>query len=1672
MVLNRIIAFVVLCCMSSGVLASVCSAVFPDATSSFTNSGGIRFYQNAQIIGNDAYIDIPILQDDSYQSCNTASCSYSGSQSDSLVLVNGFFYTNSSQDWYVPSNEHRYLYQGSSDNVHVYQNGTLYYYYNNVISRIDELIVDTNSSVVFDAGVYWINYLQMAQNATLRVNGNDKVILYVNSSSLANNLRFNWDGDPDQLVIISYGDFSPLGNSFMKGYLYSLATVNWGSDGIYQGAINAQNIIIGQNGDFYFDASGIATADFDGTCVTSTAMPDPVLYYSMDMCDIPSNFVNDDIGANNASVNGYIGVGYQGPYCQNATFDGGTNYLDVPDSSLFNLSEGSVSVWVNVPDIDYENAPSAGRMTVLSKDLYNSNSGGILNIWIDDFGAVRANHANSSTSVTVNTTSGLINENQWHHIVYTFGSDGARLYVDGNLKATYLSFTSGLTSNGTPMAIGANTWLYNAASYDPRSTQLRDFFKGSIDEVKIYNTQLNATQVSQLHNEQPQTCTDCSSDPVLVSHWSADVCSFDQSALLDVQSGHNGIIRQGISNVFSSRMCQGLSFDGNQSYATIAHNDDFKIANGAISMWAKISDLSHSNNSSVGGNALFSKDRLNFGDGGHLYLVVDASGQIAVRHQSTTDSVFMTTSPVIEEGKWHHIVYSFGANGTQIYVDGILVLNNASHTNGLFSNSDDIVLGATSKYRQLGAYDPAQYGDFLLGEMDEVKIYRNQPTAQDVSSWYTASPPDSCTTCNSLVAQYSFEDTTVSGSTINDIAGNGYSGTLANSLEVNKPFDNVYCSAVTSDANLTVADKVYFDTGVQVEELGEQGAISFWYRHNDIWNDGQRRMLFDGSNSGNSKYFFMSKLENGGLAFGLEDVNDLDVQITTSSNSFAADEWVHIGVNWNMLTKTYTIYLNGQPSSSVVLDSANITTLPTLGNIVFGDNKTDYVVNYMSYNGANGLFDDIRMYSQAVSQAQFQADLQEATPCSAVHHYALEHPDTAITCGNPTVTVKACANADCSELSSDPTSITLTPTTAWVTPTFTFTGSTQVELQNRTAGTLTIGSSSQTPIAPIECSNNCEVEYENAGLEFFHVDTGANEFSTTPFIGEASLNKIGLRALGSNGATCDALTNGTESINISYQCISTVDEPYSPNTCSQSFAGITVGSGSTHSGNLSMSFDAAGETNFAGYSYADVGLVQVSASATIDGATLQPTTTLFKFIPASLDVSSDATNLMPAGQVFNLQIQAIGANGGVLPGYSANELQASALRTLPSDSGAADASFYLQQGDQVQTSISINYSGIGPLTFTNGIFTSSTAYLEETGSYTLSLRDNNYLGSVISSNALSTGRFIPAYFEVVMQQQPSFTPSCSDSFTYVGQNFGFAPTAEPVFLVTAYNTKARITQNYGGTEWRLSPNQTSVNNAFNYLDTSTYSGALIVNNAGVGPTLSDINDYDGDGTISLSDAQFSYQKIANPQGLDGSPFEANVQLVVDKSFFTDTDGVCYMTSYPGSCEDFTLNDITGTSMRYGRLMLENTYGPENQNLRIPLSAQYLDSGQWRTSQSDSCTDINLSTSNGDILLVHDSQSPVDISQEIASLSATGTLVAGLSDDADMVLSPVIVNGEPVAGALFVQLQPRNVANHWSEFLNIDWDQDGDIDSDDTPTAAVSFGLYRGNDKTIHWREVF
>jgi hypothetical protein len=73
-----------------------------------------------------------------------------------------------------------------------------------------------------------------------------------------------------------------------------------------------------------------------------------------------------------------------------------------------------------------------------------------------------------------------LSNNRWYHVAFTYKSgEGIKLYVDGK-QVSSVSQSGFIQSSAQPVYIG---WF--------------DFFKGKIDEVKIYPTRLTSQQISQ-----------------------------------------------------------------------------------------------------------------------------------------------------------------------------------------------------------------------------------------------------------------------------------------------------------------------------------------------------------------------------------------------------------------------------------------------------------------------------------------------------------------------------------------------------------------------------------------------------------------------------------------------------------------------------------------------------------------------------------------------------------------------------------------------------------------------------------------------------------------------------------------------------------------------------------------------------------------------------------------------------------------------------------------------------------------------------------------------------------------------------------------------------------------------------------------------------------------------
>jgi hypothetical protein len=682
--------------------------------------------------------------------------------------------------------------------------------------------------------------------------------------------------------------------------------------------------------------------------------------------------------------------------------------------------------------------------------------------------------------------------------------------------------------------------------------------------------------------------------------------------------------------------------------------------------------------------------------------------------------------------------------------------------------------------------------------------------------------------------------------------------------------------------------------------------------------------------------------------------------------------------------------------------------------------------------------------------------------------YLLEHDGVGLTCNTEQMTLRACTNADCSVLSDEPTEVTFTSGN-WVGGnTFNFIGQTTVTLEQTTPATVALSLSSASPVAPLSCSPSCSIDFSSAGLAFFNTQTNASILPTQ--IAQAPLSDIGIQAVQDNNGECSALVSGNQSVTLGFDCIAPVGAMYSPNICRVPFAGIPVqGDGSgTSTGNITLTFDSNGEASLAGFSYADAGRLSLTASTVADGIEFTAGQSTVDVIPAQLELNAQqlGTPKTVAGENFTLNVRAVGALGDQLPGYQPGQLQFALTRDVPS-TGGEEGVLNITSGFSVTSALTSSFIDAPTLSLVNGLFQSTVVNYSEVGSITLDVRDASYLGNTLDALAQNLGEFRPAYFEVEQVGDARFANTNGD-FTYVGQTFTTELGSEPSLSVTAKNANGQTTLNYATDLWRLLPDQSAVQNGLSFQNLSTYSGTLSTVSAGDAPDLSNENVYDGQATLRIDNTRLRFDKVNETGQIFPliSPFDGTLDITYSAGLLTDQDGVCWQSSYPNGCESFTITPTVFSDQRHGRLRLVNAYGPETHALRVPIEAEYFINGSWILNTDDNQTPINYSSSASQVTL--SAITTPDLTGLVGESSASGFLALGQSDGTDLRLNPP---GSGNTGELQLLLNPSASGALWAEFLNFDWDGDGDIDADDAPSSQVSFGLFRGNDRIFHSREV-
>jgi len=343
---------------------------------------------------------------------------------------------------------------------------------------------------------------------------------------------------------------------------------------------------------------------------------------------------------------------------------------------------------------------------------------------------------------------------------------------------------------------------------------------------------------------------------------------------------------------------------------------------------------------------------------------------------------------------------------------------------------------------------------------------------------------------------------------------------------------------------------------------------------------------------------------------------------------------------------------------------------------------------------------------------------------------------------------------------------------------------------------------------------------------------------------------------------------------------------------------------------------------------------------------------------------------------------------------------------------------------------------------------SSPVQFDEVGIVEISadLTDASYLGDgSVTGRSGHVGRFYPDHFLVsIAPDPPTLIDSCAGSlFTYLGEPFGY--TVDPVITITAENGLAipTTTLNYDcGGFWKL-PDPFTLN--YTYSDGAGAGPTLAPAGGAASPAAGDTTDCTGSISMTINN-NFTYSRPLLTAPV--IPFPANINLAATQAQFTDSDTICFDTGT--GCQGFARNGIVGASLRLGQSIAANGYAPETVTGGDPLLMRvsvlfYNNAAIWVTNtDDDSCSQYTyVITPNGTITVNSPPASPITFAFGDGSL--------GLWPTADPA---------PPGGTV-------DLSYDFPEWL----EQDPTAGPEPDTNVEAFFGIYRGNDRIINWKEI-
>lgn len=435
-------------------------------------------------------------------------------------------------------------------------------------------------------------------------------------------------------------------------------------------------------------------------------------------------------------------------------FNGSTSYINSGNSNSLKITGNmTLSAWIKISDY-------SGHHQIMSKHSLSTDAS--YDFWIDNgTGRLYFRIYSNGTSFAVFNSPNALSTNQWHYVTGVYNGSNMLLYVDG-VQVASGAYSGGIFNSNANLTIGSDTYGTGGVA--------QDFFKGFIDEPKIYNYARSAAQIQADYNSRANnegagavlgTANNNNFNALnngLVGYWKMDESSWNGTSGEVVDSSGNGNHGTAANSATTTtgKFGNGGSFDGSTKQAAIPESSSLRFTTSStmtFSAWVNPSAVS-TTQVIIGNRECAAR----------ISLHINSSGKAVFNPSPTSVETLATGTTTLSTNTWYLITGTYDSTTAKVYVNGTLEgsqslqgAGNLYAGNSYYIGGNTYVCGTTQNLH-------------FNGTIDEARIYNRSLSPAEVSKLYTFAPGP----------KVYLKMDEGSGTTANDSSGNANTGTVNN----------------------------------------------------------------------------------------------------------------------------------------------------------------------------------------------------------------------------------------------------------------------------------------------------------------------------------------------------------------------------------------------------------------------------------------------------------------------------------------------------------------------------------------------------------------------------------------------------------------------------------------------------------------------------------------------------------------------------------------------------------------------------------------------------------------------------------------------------------------------------------------------------------------------------